>query len=248
MKKEIFRKMVARAAMTLFALFCFLGEANAQKTLPYEYGFEKGDPVTEGWSMVDCDKQSEIYAGSSMGGHYLFDFHPNKDHDQYLISPELDSSAPISVLFYYKVADPGISAIFEVGYSTTTNDVSAFTWDLPRAYYSPDKHPYANTYPAGTKYIAIKYRSFSDTWLNIDSFSFTQAEPVSLPYEFGCENYPEEEGWIYVNCDLSTDQWYSPGNTHTGNRCFRFYHGSNNAPQCLITPMFSGNAEILMSF
>ena len=71
MKKEIFRKMVARAAMTLFALFCFLGEANAQKTLPYEYDFENCWVSTleaDGWSKVDCDENSGIYAAGSLEG------------------------------------------------------------------------------------------------------------------------------------------------------------------------------------
>ena len=248
MKKKVFTTMMVRAAMTLLALFCFHGGANAQKSLPYEYGFENADFATEGWSTVDCDKQSKLGSGSFIDGHYLFIFHANNDHDQYLISPELDSSAPISVLFWYNSAENYKSAIFEVGYSTTTKDVSAFTWDLPRTHESLVEHPYANTYPAGTKYIAIKYLSFSDDFLQIDSFKFTQAAPVSLPYEFGFENYPEEEGWIRFNCQNYTDRWYSPSDAHTGNCSFLFSPASNNAPQCLITPVFSGNAEILMSF
>ena len=248
MKKKVFSMMMVRAAMTLLALFCFLGGANAQKSLPYEYGFENADFATEGWSTVDCDKQSKLGTGSFIHGNHLFIFHANNDHDQYLISPELDSSAPISVLFWYNSAENDKSAIFEVGYSTTTKDVSAFTWDLPRTHVSLVEHPYANTYPAGTKYIAIKYLSFSDDFLQIDSFKFTQAAPVSLPYEFGCENYPEEEGWIRFNCQNYTDRWYSPSDAHTGNCSFLFSPASNNAPQCLITPVFSGNAEILMSF
>ena len=38
----------ARAAMVFIAMFCFAGEAWAQKALPYEYGFENNDLAAEG--------------------------------------------------------------------------------------------------------------------------------------------------------------------------------------------------------
>ena len=78
---------LARAAMMLLALFCFLGGANAQKALPYEYSFENGNLVAEGWSKVDCGEQSTIFAGGDVDGLFQFMLQANSNHDQYLISP-----------------------------------------------------------------------------------------------------------------------------------------------------------------
>lgn len=140
-----------------------------------------------------------------MEGIFMFYFTPNNNHDQYLISPELESGSAISVLFWYTTFDFYKNAYFEVGYSTTTKDISAFTWDQPRSHESPTKHPYSNTYPAGTKYIAIKYCKSSNNNLSLDAFRFTKSAPVSLPYEFSVEKYPEVEGWSRVDCENSTD-------------------------------------------
>ncbi len=172
--------MVARAAMTLLALFCFHGGANAQKTLPYEYDFENCWVSTleaDGWSKVDCDENSGIYAAGSLEGQgqLQFIFEPNNEHEQYLISPELESSAAIKVTFYYQSLNNGKKATFEVGYSTTTSDISAFTWsEEVSANYGWKQ--YMNEIPAGSKFVAIKYTSTNeDCQLCLDGFSFVKA-------------------------------------------------------------------------
>ena len=182
MKKGIFRKMTARAAMTLFALFCFLGGANAQKTLPYEYDFENCWVSTleaDGWSKVDCDAKSGIYAGSSLEGELQFIFEPNNDHDQYLISPELNNNAPIRVLFYYQSLQYKQYATFEFGYSTTTSDVGAFTWVEEVSAigtWNGAWKQYENVIPADSKFVAIKYTYTSNDYqLCLDDFRFVKA-------------------------------------------------------------------------
>ena len=180
MKKKVFTMMMARAAMTLLALFCFHGGANAQKTLPYEYDFENCWVSTleaDGWSKVDCDENSGIYAAGSLEGQgqLQFVFEPNNEHEQYLISPELESSAAIKVTFYYQSLNNGKKATFEVGYSTTTSDISAFTWsEEVSANYGWKQ--YMNEIPAGSKFVAIKYTSTNeDCQLCLDGFSFVKA-------------------------------------------------------------------------
>ena len=180
MKKKVFTTTMARAAMTLLALFCFHGGANAQKTLPYEYDFENCWVSTleaDGWSKVDCDENSGIYAAGSLEGQgqLQFIFEPNNEHEQYLISPELESSAAIKVTFYYQSLNNGKKATFEVGYSTTTSDISAFTWsEEVSANYGWKQ--YMNEIPAGSKFVAIKYTSTNeDCQLCLDGFSFVKA-------------------------------------------------------------------------
>lgn len=248
MKNKTLTMMTARAAMTLLALFCILGGANAQKTLPYEYGFENMHVDDEGWSRVDNHKLTDTALGSMIEGKFLFLFYENHNNDQYLISPELESGSAISVLFWYMMTVSDKHATFEVGYSTTTKDISAFTWDKPRTHTGLGKHPYSNTYPAGTKYIAIRYYSSSNWDLLLDAFKFTKSAPVSLPYEFSVENYPEEEGWSRVDCPNSTDQWYHSPDARTGQCSFRFSLSEDNEPQYLISPEFSSSSNILLSF
>ena len=200
MKNKTLTMMTARAAMTLLALFCILGGANAQKTLPYEYGFENMHVDDEGWSRVDNHKLTDTALGSMIEGKFLFLFYENHNNDQYLISPELESGSAISVLFW--------------------------------------------SYPAGTKYIAIRYYSSSNWDLLLDAFKFTKSAPVSLPYEFSVENYPEE-GWSLVDCTEGTG--IEDNVSHNGNYIFGFLY-TTNPPQYLISPQFDGTTGMTVSF
>lgn len=99
------------------------------KFLPYEYSFENNDLEVEGWSLVDCDTYSGILESFSFGysGDCYFLFSNSTNPPQYLISPELFGKEKIIVSFWYKVSRSDYSETFQVGYSTTTDDVSAFT-------------------------------------------------------------------------------------------------------------------------
>ena len=65
------------------------------------------------------------------------------------------------------------------GYSTTDTDVSSFTWDEGTTSNSTGWKNYENTFPAGTKYVAIYYYSNYCAYLYVDDFSFTA--PLSGP-------------------------------------------------------------------
>ena len=80
----------------------------------------------------------------------------------------------MQVSFYYKNYSSTNEETFTVGYSTTTKDESAFTFDATTTTASDTQwHLYEGTFPANTKYIAIKYISDNKFYLYIDDFSAT---------------------------------------------------------------------------
>lgn len=175
----------ARACMTLVALFCFLVGANAQKDLPYEYGFEnyKGTGTAgtsiyeEDWTYKK-DSEAPTYGNFSLDpsnphtGSYAFRFRSTAaGYTQYLISPEFNASQGIFVSFWHMAVDLYGDKTFQVGYSTTTNDVSEFTWSDEVAVGSTYQY-YENTFPVGTKYIAVKFTRSDNECLILDDFFF----------------------------------------------------------------------------
>lgn len=150
-------------------------EIPAPKTLPYEYGFENEDLYEEGWSLVDCDKKtniSDLY-NNIYSGVNGFMFWYNTNPPQYLISPELVGSGKMKVSFWYCNRDASYPETFQVGYSTTTNDVGAFTWGDEITASDTQWTKFQNTFPAGTKYVAVRYNSNDQFELLLDDFSFT---------------------------------------------------------------------------
>lgn len=80
------------------------------------------------------------------------------------MSPRLDSSSPLTVTFWYTCFAEDLGegnyhlyhSDFQVGYSTTTKDPSAFTWgSITRTSYG--WQPYTVAFPADTRYVAIKW-------------------------------------------------------------------------------------------
>lgn len=95
----------------------------------------------------------------------------NTTDDAYLISPELPyyPSGCILKFNYFSAWSP---STFQVGYSTTTNDLSAFTWSDA---ITANKNAYSTTYnevlPDGIKYVAFKTKApDNDHIVFIDNF------------------------------------------------------------------------------
>jgi len=161
--------------------------------LPYAYGFEDG---LGGWTETDCyislaepintEKYTGICSGITHSGEHGFAFSPYNpssagDHDQYLISPRLPDNVPIGLTFYCRngVKDgTSYHAKFQVGYSKTTTDISAFTWDDTMTS-SKDWKLVVGDYPEGTKYVAIKWLTGS-YFLYLDDIRFTRYVDIYL--------------------------------------------------------------------
>ena len=177
MKKKVFSLMMA-LVLGLFGL------AQAQVSLPYTEGFENG---IGSWTMSNCHSSTGVTTTSSYvhEGSAAFAFHWYTQPPQYLISPELAGAEEgLDVEFFYYATSSYYAETFQVGYSTTTNDVNSFTFeDEVTATNADGWGTYTTSFPAGTKYVAVKCTSNDAFYLSVDDFTFTAAEGGDEPDE-----------------------------------------------------------------
>ena len=149
-----------RVLLTLLLALLVPWAAMAQQTLPYSYGFEDNDLSADGWTKVTTSSSSGIYnAGTSAyEGSKLFRFHYS-ENPAYLVSPQLSGTTNgVDVAFYYKQSSSSYVEQFQVGYTTDANNTTPSTYSYGTTIYTTTTWtPYENTFPANTKYIAIKY-------------------------------------------------------------------------------------------
>ena len=177
--------------LMLMALFAPLA-MHAQQALPYEYSFEDNDLTTDGWTTSSLSNGGimNLYSSTSSPHYYVFAFNYTSNPPQYLISPELTGTEyGVNVEFQYAVYKTTYgNETFQVGYSTTTNATSSFTWDTEITASNgvgdgASWLTYSKTFPAGTKYVSVKHTS-NDVWfLFVDEFTFTAPDPCGTPTE-----------------------------------------------------------------
>ena len=137
--------------------------------------FESG-VLSNGWSLVNSTSSSTQVSSSAAynGSSYGFLFYYSEQNDASLISPVLNGTENgVSISFYYKeYSDDYGDEQFHVGYSSDENatDPDDFTYgDIVTA--STSWQQYENTFPAGTKRIAIKYVYNNALYLYIDDIN-----------------------------------------------------------------------------
>ena len=171
--------------LTLFTLLVGVSPAWAQQALPYSYGFEDNDLATDGWTKQNPGNNNSskfiISTSAKQNGTYGFQFssYDGGTANQLLISPELNAPSGVVVSFAYKNSSSYGAETFKVGYSTTDTDPASFTWGDPINESSVTWKTYEETYPSGTKYIAVNYSSNNKYYLYVDDFSFT-APPTCI--------------------------------------------------------------------
>lgn len=150
-------------------LFAFLlsvmgvTQAWAQKALPYSYDFSTS-LESEGWTTSNLAS-----GGGVTNGEFKFKYSTNPP--QYLFSPELaTSSNAIKVSFNYRAYLSSSEESFKVGYSSTDNEISSFSWDEEVKTKVTTNQTYEKEFPAGTKYIAIAYTANDMYYLYVDNF------------------------------------------------------------------------------
>lgn len=142
------------------------------KYLTYEYGFELG---MSDWTLQNVDNGTILATGDRHSGQYCLAF-AQCNHDQYLISPQLFATSKDSLNFYIKGPSSGTYK-FQIGLSTTTNDLSAFTWSNNYEWSDPDWYLVQGKLPVSVKYFAIKYVSGSASF-RVDDFKFIEPCPA----------------------------------------------------------------------
>ena len=181
MEKQSYLSKSRYLLLFLFALIVGSGSAWADgKSLPYSYGFE--DYPFVDWTMSNPSGKNNskfVQNGTSKKtGSYGIQFNSydtSGENAQYLISPELNAPNGGKVTFYYKNSNSGKAELFKVGYSTTDNAVSSFTWGDEMSKSNAAWEQYEGSFPAGTKYVAVYYYSNYQYYLYVDDFSFTAA-------------------------------------------------------------------------
>ncbi len=169
-------------------LFAFTGvmRANVQQNRAdqvIEQGFEDG---LGDWTMNHCHSSSgptSSYGGNT--GNYAFRFYYTANYPQYLISPELDDNDGVNLTFYAARYSSSYTETFKVGYSSTTNDPTEFTWGsevtCTTMYGAGAYEEYSYDFPAGTKYVSIACTSNDQFYLFVDDITVTATEPAPAP-------------------------------------------------------------------
>ena len=176
--------------VTLFVTVFLMG-AKAQDcavTLPFNDSFESStlDPC---WTVVLADTNSTLPqygvtnedASDGLQSLMLLPIY-SSNYDLYLITPELPESGTKSVSFDHR--GYWSAETFVVGYSTTTNDISAFTWGetvSSPAVDDPWNHYLNVAIPGDAKYVAIHHTSSNGFALYIDNFVIEEASACMAP-------------------------------------------------------------------
>lgn len=154
MKNCVLRLMLAVAMLAVVPC------AMSQTALPIEEGFEELDSYLL-WTRTNCVDGSERgdFLVTAMDGNYYFAFQYSRNAMQYLISPEFTPAGGTEIIsLWYRGYFEGIGEEFEIGFSTTTNDTSAFIWGSTVNANERNWREHTMAVPAGAKYAAIRYR------------------------------------------------------------------------------------------
>ena len=181
--------------------------ASAQKTLPYEYGFEN-NLTDEGWSMGGSSFQLGIASGTGHSGDCYFQFYGTYDQYQYLVSPELSlTTNGLLVEFYYKNNNTYYPQSFQVGYSTTDNGISHFEYGEEVVTASDAKWTfYSKVFPSNTKYISVR-RNIESNYLYVDDFCFAEYSTSLAPKDLVLYSYTSTTATINWSERAGQDHW-----------------------------------------
>jgi hypothetical protein len=139
-------------------------------------GFEDG---LGDWTLANCHSNSGVTDFAPHSGTNIFYFYYSTNTPQYLISPEIDAARGGTMSFYYARYSSDYPESFKVGYSTTTNDPTAFTWSdevTCTNKYDNGYLEYTYDIPAGAKYVAIACTSYDQLYLFIDDIKIDYEE------------------------------------------------------------------------
>ena len=155
--------------------------------LPYSYGFEDNTEIVC-WTLYNTSTANDMgimnnatYAHNGSKSFLFCSYDQDTQYDQYLVSPELNTNSAIALEFYYRTPNGNGTETFNVGYSTTDNNPSSFTWGDVVSTNTTEYTLYEETFPAGTKFIAVHYSSNYQYYLIVDDFSFTVASGCLKP-------------------------------------------------------------------
>ena len=195
------------------------------KTLPYTYGFEDATDYNNCWTnsnLETCSNNNSmgggVYTSSSYANNgsklFIFSSYCGETDPQYLISPKLRGvQNGVHVEFDYATADfANAPETFQVGYSTTTNSVSSFTWVDSRTCTSSTYEHFSANYMGNVKYVAVKYTTSDSYYLFLDDFIIEEAPNCLEPTNVVASNETTTSaniGWTAGGSETEWDLYYT---------------------------------------
>lgn len=140
---------------------------------PYPINEDFSSELSACWQVLVNDPDNSNTPWVDASGVFVFSSYSSvssNDYTEFLITPELHGNGTMLLSFDYSGYSAYYDETFMVGYSSTTSDLSAFTWSSEITAGTTFTTYYQNL-PAGTKYVAIKYTSEYAYYLLIDNFS-----------------------------------------------------------------------------
>ena len=199
-------KKVIRLVL-LAALMVPLG-AKAQVSLPISTDFE--DQTLGGWTLTHGHSSSGVSSSYAHESSYGFYFYYTTEPSQYLISPEfVPATGTEAVSFWYKNSSTSYPEEMAVGYSSTTNDTSAFTWGNSITVNSGEWTEFYEQLPAGTKYVAIKSMAYDAYFLCIDDIRIGEAPTCFRVQSITASNVTGNEMTVSWVDTLNTNATYT---------------------------------------
>ncbi len=183
----------------------------------YFEGFEDG---LGDWTKVDCANSTGIATGSSYAhtGNAAFKFSYNTNPPQYLVSPAISGiTSGMQLEFWYKNGSTTYPETFQVGFSSTDNDVASFAFEDEITASDTQWHSYSVAVPATTKYLCFKLNSNDKLSLYIDDISIGAVVPAgswqTAANDVTTWNYTLEgltanvkyDARVYANCTSDPD-------------------------------------------
>ena len=165
----------------------------AGEEAPFKQNFEN---ELLGWTFTSMNAINDIggtgantagiYPNAAHSGSYGFRFssystkETDESYDQYLVSPKLTVTGELK--FYFKKHSNSYAEQLYVGYSTTTNDLDAFTWTADLAP-TITWQEYTQALPADVKYIALHYFGNCTYYVYVDDITIGAYEVLAGEWE-----------------------------------------------------------------
>ena len=148
---------------------------------------------------------SNTYASDGSKSLRFSSYSDAPNYNQYAITPQLPVTDIKMVTFDYITSGQALES-FRVGYSTTTADPNAFTWDSPIQTSTDEWIQYINpNIPGEAKYIAINYTSDYLYYLYVDNFEVQLAPSCGLPT--GLKVTSPGHTALFSWADANVDHW-----------------------------------------
>ena len=217
---------------------------------PFYEDFEDEETFATEWTFISMNTGNDIGAGSNAAGLDDYDAHSGEysfrfssyntasDYNQYLVSSRLTVTGELK--FFYKKYNNNLTETLEVGYSTTTNDLSAFIWSNVEL--TSQWQEYTLQLSSNVKYIAFHYYgnyawyvylddiTIGDNgipigeWINVNNVAGTTTEIIDLDPE---TNYLWQVRGNNTGCNGNgVTRWSKKASFTT--RCGSFYVDADN--------------------